>query len=429
MHDIAPPAQPAGYYNVDHPFGVLTNLPLVWLALAAPLAWRNRSAAERSLLRWFLGAAALLFGLCALPLCLHDSMCLRYEMDYASPLALLAVMGVLGLERALAGQPGRLRAARLGWGLLLTFSVVFNLLASFQLQADSDLSFGYALLQEGKVDEAILQYRKVLEARPDYAKARNNLGSALAMKGDLDGAAAQYRQALETTPDYPEAIHNLGKVLLLQGDWGGAMACLDRTTAGSADPPARWNNLGNAFLKEPDWQCAVVCYRQAISLNPRSAEAYANLGLAFYKKGEIKEAMDAWQRSLEIKPDQLYVLNNLAWLLATTPDAALRDGAKAVALAKQAGALGGEGNPMTPHTLAAAYAETGSYGLAAATARRGLELATEQKNGALAATLQKEIQLYEARAPVREGAAQGGGTAPPGETPQRTGPTARDAPR
>jgi hypothetical protein len=54
------------------------------------------------------------------------------------------------------------------------------------------------------------------------------------------------------------------------------------------------------------------------------------------------------------------------------------------------------------HTLAAAYAEAGSYELAAATARRGLELAMEQKNGALAATLQKEIKLYDAGAPVRD---------------------------
>jgi tetratricopeptide (TPR) repeat protein len=152
-----------------------------------------------------------------------------------------------------------------------------------------------------------------------------------------------------------------------------------------------------------DLQAAILCYEQAIRINPRSADAYAELGLACFKKAEIKDAIEAWQKSLEIKPDQLYVLNNLAWLLATSPDAALRNGAKAVALAKQAGQLGGDGNPMMLHTLAAAYAETGDYGLAAATARRGLELAKGQKNGALVATLQREIQLYQADKPVREG--------------------------
>ena len=70
----------------------------------------------------------------------------------------------------------------------------------------------------------------------------------------------------------------------------------------------------------------MVCYRQAIKLNPRLADAYANLGVALSQKGQTKEAVDSWQRALEINPGQIYVQNNLAWLLATTPDAALRNG-------------------------------------------------------------------------------------------------------
>jgi len=56
------------------------------------------------------------------------------------------------------------------------------------------------------------------------------------------------------------------------------------------------------------------------------------------------------------------------------------------------------------HTLAVAYAEAGSYGLAADTARRALDLAAAQKRDPLAATLQKEIQLYEANTPPRKAA-------------------------
>ena len=77
----------------------------MWLALAAPLAWRNQPPAARSTLRWFLAAVALLFGISSLTLCLHSSMCLRYELEFASPLLLLTVAGVFGLERALADRP------------------------------------------------------------------------------------------------------------------------------------------------------------------------------------------------------------------------------------------------------------------------------------------------------------------------------------
>ena len=83
---------------------------------------------------------------------------------------------------------------------------------------------------------------------------------------------------------------------------------------------------------------------------------------------------------------------------------------------------------MMLRSLAAAYAEAGSYGLAAVTARRALELAIEQKNDALAAALQKEIKLFEAGTPVRESTTAGSEMARPREAPQRGKLTVRDAP-
>ena len=116
--------------------------------------------------------------------------------------------------------------------------------------------------------------------------------------------------------------------------------------------------------------------------------------------------MVSWQQALAINPNQLFVLN-LAWLLARTSDASLRNSAKAVALAEQTRQLTGGGNPLVLRTLAAAYAEEGSFGPATVTALRGLELATKQKNDALAATVQKEIQLYEARMQAQYEAVKG----------------------
>jgi tetratricopeptide (TPR) repeat protein len=203
-------------------------------------------------------------------------------------------------------------------------------------------------------------------------------------------------------PDYAEANYNLGRVLLLKGDTDKAMGYLDKTFAANSDATAKWFNLGNAFLQQQDWQCAIVCYQQAIKMNPRLADAYANLGVALSRKGELGEAINAWQITLGINPNQIYVLNNLAWSLAVSPDATLRNGSDAVALAQQANQLGGGNNPAILRTLAAATAENGNYALAASTARRALELAIEQKNDGLAATLQNEINLYKACKPVRD---------------------------
>jgi protein O-mannosyl-transferase len=230
-------------------------------------------------------------------------------------------------------------------------------------------NLGNSLYRHGGLDAAIEQYRQALEIKPDYTDARNNLGAVLFAKGDLEAAIVQYRKALETKPDYAEAIHNLGSALARKGDY----------------------------------DAAIVQYRKALVLKPDYVEAQNNLGNALLLKGDLAEAIDAWQKSLEIEPGQVTVQQNLAWSLATTSDSSLRNGTKAVALAEQANQLSGGGNPAILRTLAAAYAEAGSYGKAGDTARRALALAVEEKNDALAVVLQKEIQLYQANRPVRQG--------------------------
>jgi len=128
LGEITVPHMPAGYQGVEHPVGILANIPLVWLAMAVPLAWCSRSAKSHPMLYRFFTALTLLFGICALTLCLFCSAISRYEVDFLPSLMLLAVIGILSLERALVDRPVWRLTARLGWGLLLAFSVSFNLL-------------------------------------------------------------------------------------------------------------------------------------------------------------------------------------------------------------------------------------------------------------------------------------------------------------
>ena len=267
--------------------------------------------------------------------------------------------------------------------------------------ADALNNLGTALSAKENLEEAIVQFRKALEITPDSAVACYNLASALARNGNLQEAIAQYRKALEINPDFMDARYYLCKALLLTGDLDAAMTCFEKKAALSPDLPASWRDFGNDFLLKEDWALAIICYQQAIKINPRYADAWAALGMACSKNGRSRDAIDAWQKSLEINPDQFYVQNDLAWLLATASDPSLRNGAQAVALATKASQWSGGGNPAVLRTLAAAYAEQASYGPAAATARRALELAARQKQDALAATLENEMKLYLANTPLR----------------------------
>src|ERR1019366_5048338 len=78
-------------------------------------------------------------------------------------------------------------------------------------------NLGVALVQKGRVDEAIAQFQMALQLKPDYAEAHNNLGTALVQKGGVDEAIAQYQVALQLKPDYADAHNNLGTALLQKG--------------------------------------------------------------------------------------------------------------------------------------------------------------------------------------------------------------------
>jgi len=92
------------------------------------------------------------------------------------------------------------------------------------------------------------------------------------------------------------------------------------------------------------------------------------------------------------------VLNNLAWVLATSPDENLRDGKRAIELATKACELTEYKLPHILSTLAAGYAETGNFQTALKWSQKAVELGSEDQ----LEPLTKELESYQAKKPVRE---------------------------
>ena len=289
VRDISLPALPAGHLGgLGHPFGVLTNIPLMWLALAVPLGWRWRPAQERAVLCGFLAAATALFGVVALTIGLLAFAQDRYEMEFLPALALLAVIGILSVERALAPTPasesGQVdrpvwrRGVRWGWGLLLAFSVAFNLLVSVGRCAEAHDYLGRVLLEVANVPDAIVQVSRALRLKPDFPEAHNDLGIAFTAQGRVRDAIEQFERALQIQPDYTDAHYNLAVALLAAGR-----------------------------IQE-----AIRHYEQALRLKPDFAEAHNDLGVALEKSGRAQEAIQHYLQALRIKPDYAEAQSNLA---------------------------------------------------------------------------------------------------------------------
>jgi len=261
---------------------------------------------------------------------------------------------------------------------------------------------GTALLKKGSLDEAIAHFQKAVEVNPEFSSAQNNFGVALLKEGKLEEALTHFQNAVEADPEFGDAQNNLGGALLQKGGLDEAIPHFQKALEVNPQSADAQSNLGIALSQKGRLEEAITHLQKALELNPGQARNHYNLGNAFYLQGKIAEALVQWREGLHIDPNDVPLLTQTAWLLATCPEASIRNGTEAAGLAERALQLSGGQDPETLDTLAAAYAEVGRFAEALQTARRALDLATQQNLRPLTEALKARIALYEAKTPYRE---------------------------
>ncbi len=243
--------------------------------------------------------------------------------------------------------------------------------------AHNDLGFLY--LRRGELDKAISHFKTALKIRSGNSQTRYNLGTALvhtnlanalAREGRPEEAVRHYEEAIKLRPDYGDAYYNFGSMLFQQGRIDDAIA---------------------------QWQ-------KALAMQPNDAAAHTSLGNAFLQKGWPDKAIAHYQKALEIDPREVNARNNMAWVLATSSDASIRNGAMAVSLATQGVEISGGKDAIFYRTLAASYGECGKFADAIAAAEKGRDIAISRGDSHLVRTLERDIALYRADTPLHQGA-------------------------
>jgi tetratricopeptide (TPR) repeat protein len=216
-------------------------------------------------------------------------------------------------------------------------------------------------LDEGKLDEAIAEFRRSLALNADSAQTRYNLAYALSARGRRDEAIAELGAALRIDPDYAQAHNNLGALLQLSGRADEALAHFER----------------------------------AVALRPDNVEARANLGQLLSNRGQSAAAADQFRAVLAERADHVQALAGLAWIEATAADPGLRNPTSAVQRAEHAVELTSRRDVVALDALAAAYAAAERYDAAVRTATLGLEAATRAGQTAVVAQFRQRLALYQ----------------------------------
>lgn len=213
---------------------------------------------------------------------------------------------------------------------------------------------------------------------------------------------ALWSHALACTTDNIIAEGNLGKACYEKGKTREAMVYFQNSLRIEPNQAPIHSCLGVFFLEMGRIDESLAHLQTAVEIEPNYADAHYNLGNTYLQMGRAKEALSHYDRALGIAPDDTQALNNMSWILATWPDAQIRDGARAVELAGRADALTRNKSPIISATLAAAYAEAGRFAEALKTAQRALELASAEGNRDRADSIRAQIELYQTGAAFRD---------------------------
>ncbi|MFO0983404.1 MAG: tetratricopeptide repeat protein [Planctomycetota bacterium] len=238
----------------------------------------------------------------------------------------------------------------------------------FPDHADSHSLLGLLALQGGEGDRALQHFRAAAELCPWSASEQNNVGLAWARLGDADAALAAYTRALVLEPEFPEAHANAARTL----EQLGADDAADRH------------------------------YREALRLDAGDAETHADFGRLLARQRRDREASQHLRESLRLKPDGVAAATRLAWLLATSEDASVRDPALSLQWAERAVSATQQREPAPLDALAAALAEAGRFAEAAVAAEQALALARSTHAATLAADIEKRLQSYRSQRRARE---------------------------
>jgi tetratricopeptide (TPR) repeat protein len=206
--------------------------------------------------------------------------------------------------------------------------------------------------------------------------------------------------ALALRPGNPALLRLRAALLAGSGKFSEAIADLEQVRKAEApeDQVVLNLQLGLLYSAQKYYARAIEHFSKVLEVEPKNVAALRGRGDAFLSIGRQAEAIKDYEKALEVDPKDSGLLNNLAWVLATSPDEKLRDGKRALELAKQACELTDYKEAHILSTLAAAYAEIGDLEKAIEWSRKAVELGEGEEKEAL----QKELDTYLRGEKVRE---------------------------
>ncbi|WP_242040542.1 tetratricopeptide repeat-containing serine protease family protein [Coleofasciculus sp. FACHB-1120] len=175
--------------------------------------------------------------------------------------------------------------------------------AAATTKAEELLNSGNDLLVSERYKEAVIDYDKAIEIKPDYHEAWNNRGYGLRKLEQYQEAIASYDKAIQIKPDKHEAWAGRGYTLDELQQYREAIASYDKAIQFKPDFHEAWYNRGLALRKLEQYQEAIASYDKAIQIKPDKHEAWYGRGYTLDELQQYREAIASYDKAIQFKPD------------------------------------------------------------------------------------------------------------------------------
>jgi len=217
-------------------------------------------------------------------------------------------------------------------------------------------------------------------------------------KGEKEKAMADIDQALAIKPDLPMVVRTRALLLAEDKRYDEAIGELEKLRKLDPKDQLTTLQLGMLYSVHKKSAKAIELFNAVLAESPEEWRALEGRADSYLNLGKHAEAIADYEKLNKAQPKDSGILNNFAWVLATSPDDNLRDGKRAIQMATEACELTEYKLAHILSTLAAAYAETGDFDSAVKWSTKAVEIGEKDHDE----DLKKELESYKARKPTRE---------------------------
>jgi tetratricopeptide (TPR) repeat protein len=249
--------------------------------------------------------------------------------------------------------------------------------------------------------DAISNLTEIIAMDPTNSEAYYNRGIAYNTTGDYLTATIDFSEAIRLGRKTAETYVGRGTAYVHANDYDRAVVDFDEAIRIAPNSGKAYYGRGFARLQMRQIDKAITDFTEAIHLGEGTPECYGNRASAFFRKHDYTAAVADFEENVQLAPQSANGHNGLAWILAVCPDQKVRNGKKAVEHALEACELTQWRDANYLDTLAAAYAESGSFEEAVRWQEKCLELNVQYPADAVK-DARDRLDLYKQKMPYRK---------------------------